>query len=262
MRVAVLNSGSNGNATLIEEDGRALLIDCGISAKQCIERMHALVGDVEVLGILVTHEHSDHVSGIRTLSRRLGLTAYATEETHDGSEGHMEGVHTIHVEPRVRFEVGPFAITPIPVAHDAANPTGFHITTGDNGLAAVTDMGEIIDAVRYFFERSNAIIIESNHDEEMLMKGFYMTFMKARIRGPLGHMSNTAAGGAIADYGPDIAFLAHLSANTNTPEKARETVEGILKARGVSTRVYLTHRDGPTELVDVPKNIDVRRRTE
>ena len=259
MRVAVLNSGSNGNATLVEEDGRALLIDCGISAKLCLQRTGTLVGDVEFLGILVTHEHTDHISGVGPLARRLRLTAYATELTHRESKARFEGLRTVHVEPYETFGIGPFRVTPVPVPHDAADPTGFHITTGGNGLAAVTDMGCMTDDVDRFFERSNAVIIESNHDVDMLMRGQYPAVLKERIIGPLGHMSNSDAGQAIARHAPDVAFLAHLSANNNTPEKAKRTVEGILSESGVATRVYVTRRDGPTELVDIPDDIDARR---
>ncbi|HID73783.1 MAG TPA: MBL fold metallo-hydrolase [Thermoplasmata archaeon] len=251
MRVAVLNSGSNGNATLVIDGDRALLVDCGLSARRCLQRAGDVAGEFSLEAILVTHEHTDHVSGVGPLARRLGVAVHATSTTRRAAGRRLEGIRFLPVEPMSPFRIGPFEVTPLPLLHDAADPVGFHIRSGGTGITLATDLGIVTDDLMAYLERSDAVVLEANHDVEMLMAGHYPRPLKARIMGPLGHLSNDDSAATIARCAPRIAFLAHLSRDNNTSDLALGTVRREAEERGIDVEIIVTSRERATPLVDV-----------
>jgi phosphoribosyl 1,2-cyclic phosphodiesterase len=230
MRFSVLSSGSKANCTFVEAGGVRFLVDCGLSGKQAEERMAQVGVDPKTLsGILVTHEHADHINGVATLSRRYGLPVYANVST-------MERIS----KPRGReifktgsdFCIGSVDVTPFSIVHDASDPVGFSIRAEGLKLVIVTDLGRVTTLVQEHARGANAILLESNHDQEMLQSCSYTWELKQRIASTHGHLCNEAAGQLLEEImhpGLFHVVLGHLSENSNTPALALETAHRYLK---------------------------------
>ena len=230
MRFTVLSSGSKANCTFVEAGGMRFLVDCGLSGKQAEERLVASgVRPDSLQAILVTHEHADHINGVATLSRRYGLPVYANAKT-------MERIK----KPRGReifktgqdFCVGPVEVTPFSIVHDAADPVGFVIRAEGFKLCIVTDLGRVTTLVQEHVKGANAIILESNHDQEMLQSCSYTWELKQRIASTHGHLCNEAAGQLLEEMMHPELFhivLGHLSENSNTPILALECANRYVK---------------------------------
>jgi len=250
MQLHVLASGSSGNAVLIELGGRKLLIDAGISARR-IERGLAGVGlqvpDLD--GVLITHEHSDHVQGIPVLVKRHRVPIYARPATWAA----MPGLEKIPGECRRELgdslEVGAVKVVPFPTSHDAADPVGFCFYYKNIKWVLATDLGVVTSHVAEALAYADLAVLESNHDVEMLQAGPYPQFLKQRIRGKKGHLSNHEAGQILAQVprpGLMQVFLAHLSQHNNHPHLAERTVSKVLQLQGcrVGEEIIL-HRTFP-----------------
>jgi len=230
MQFSVLSSGSKANCTFVEAGGVRFLVDCGLSGKQAEERMAEVGVDPKTLsGILVTHEHADHINGVATLSRRYGLPVYA-------NAGTMERIS----KPRGReifktgsdFCIGSAEVTPFSIVHDATDPVGFSIRADGLKLVIVTDLGRVTTLVQEHARGANAILLESNHDQEMLQSCSYSWELKQRIASTHGHLCNEAAGQLLEEIMHPGLFhivLGHLSENSNTPGLALETANRYLK---------------------------------
>jgi phosphoribosyl 1,2-cyclic phosphodiesterase len=226
----VLASGSDGNCAVVRADGVTLMIDAGLSGRT-LERLMALAGiDFrEIDALLLTHEHSDHVKGAGVISRRHGLPIYANAATFQGAG--LGSVHSwVETYTLGGFSIGDLKITPLPIHHHAADPNAFAFRLGNRRCLVATDLGKVGPTIQREVERSDIIMIESNHDERMLMNGTYPPFLKELIRGERGHLSNTDCAKALsrpAKEGRKV-FLAHLSKNNNTPGLALRTVHPFL----------------------------------
>jgi phosphoribosyl 1,2-cyclic phosphodiesterase len=230
MRFSVLSSGSKANSVFVEAGGVRFLVDCGLSGKQAEERLAEVGIDPTTLdAIIVTHEHSDHINGVGTLSRRYNLPVYANRLT-------MEAIS----KPRAKeffktgedFYIRDARIEPFSVVHDAADPVGFAIYAGGLKLVICTDLGRATTLVREHLKGANAIVLESNHDLEMLQSCSYTWELKQRIASTHGHLSNEAAGQLIEEIMHPELFhivLGHLSENSNTPALALDTANRYLK---------------------------------
>jgi len=226
MRITVLASGSKGNCALVSGGDGDLLVDCGLPAREALSRISTAGGNRDALrGILVTHEHVDHLRGVRALARTLQVPVYGTGGTLldlSGSprRGYVPSLH--RVLPSVRFELGGFVIEPFPTAHDAREPCGFLIEEGGLRFAFCTDTGCLSPSLVAELSRCDGILLESNHCPEMLAKGPYPESLKRRIRSRRGHLSNAAAASCLREIasGPGVVILAHLSEVNNTPGKA------------------------------------------
>lgn len=230
MRFSVLSSGSKANSVFVEAGGVRFLVDCGLSGKQAEERLAEVGIDPTSLdAIIVTHEHSDHINGVGTLSRRYNLPVYANRST-------MEAIS----KPRAKeffktgedFYIRDARIEPFSVVHDAADPVGFAIYAGGLKLVICTDLGRATTLVREHLKGANAIVLESNHDLEMLQSCSYTWELKQRIASTHGHLSNEAAGQLIEEIMHPELFhivLGHLSENSNTPALALDTANRYLK---------------------------------
>ncbi len=252
MRCITLASGSKGNCAYIESEGRAILIDAGHSVRETFRRMHeAGVDPSNVDGIIVTHEHSDHVKGLLPLARRLGVPVFGTGGTlsphitrHDTGRTPVRFSVCRYREP---FRIEEFTIEPFPVSHDAREPCGFFISVGNEHLGYCTDTGTITDQMMEILLRSDAVVLESNHCPEMLRNGPYPEMLKRRIRSRHGHLSNIDAAKCIAALGEGVFHirLAHLSEVNNTPETALKTGKTGLGLFQDSVRLTVASEVGP-----------------
>ncbi|HTY15226.1 MAG TPA: MBL fold metallo-hydrolase [Methanoregulaceae archaeon] len=227
MRCITLASGSRGNCTYIEGSAGAILIDAGHSVRETFRRMHEAGADPElVAGIVVTHEHSDHVKGLGPLARRLGVPVFGTGGTLSSfistpptGKNPLRFSVCRYGEP---FGVGEFSIEAFPISHDAREPCGYYISISHEHIGYCTDTGTVTDQMMEYLSRSDAIVLESNHCPEMLKNGPYPEMLKRRIRSRHGHLSNTDAAKCITALGEDVFHirLAHLSEINNTPDTA------------------------------------------
>lgn len=244
MELRTLASGSSGNCILISHEGAHLLVDAGISCKRILTHLRELDIDPQtVAGVLITHEHSDHISGLATLTRRLGAPVYTSPGTALQLRRRMAWPVGMlrDVAPGEVFEVGGFAVTGFATSHDAEEPMGFTFTCGDRRAAVVTDLGYVSDQVLDGVLGARAVVCEFNHDVELLRTGRYPYYLKRRILGDRGHLSNDA-GAALAlrcvEQGAHTVVLAHLSAENNTPALALGAAQKALAGHeGVTVAV-------------------------
>ena len=227
MRCTIIASGSKGNCIVIEGETGSLLIDAGLSAKECLLRMElAGIDSGTIDALLVTHEHTDHIRGVDVLARKLEIPVYATEGTLvDFLQFRRTSKKTIihHTcRDHEQFRVGDFTIEPFSTSHDAQEPCGFIITERDIRMGYCTDTGIITQHMHDLLRDCDGIVLESNHCPDMLQNGPYPESLKRRIRSKRGHLSNPAAAECLRDFGRDVpqVILAHLSETNNTPEKA------------------------------------------
>lgn len=234
MRLIVLASGSSGNAALIESGGRAVLLDAGISARETMRRINSAgAGDVRIEAILITHEHSDHVRGARVLARTLRVPVMGTVGTLRAAAACLADVpETVIVGRRDRFSVAGLRVTSFPTEHDASESCGFTFESRRGMRVGVaTDTGVLTPEIADALAGCHAIGLESNHDERMLAAGPYPPFLKRRIAGNRGHLSNAAAAAGLDGLGwKGLAhvFALHLSEQNNTPDSARAALTGAL----------------------------------
>lgn len=230
-----LASGSSGNCHLLVSGEESLLIDAGLSGKQIQHRMTEIGVDPSTLtGILISHEHQDHIQGAGILSRRFDLPIYANELTWS-SMGHKLGTvksaHQRVFDTSEAFAIGEVGITPYRLSHDAAEPVGFVMETGRIKICIATDLGCIPEDFYRVVQNADLVIMESNHDVDMLQVGHYPYPLKRRILSDVGHLSNETAGKAIVEmvrHNVKSVLLAHLSRENNFPQLALSTVTGIL----------------------------------
>ena len=266
MRVAVLASGSSGNAIWVSSGSTSVLVDAGISARKILTAIDALDPDGTVDAVLVTHEHSDHVSGLRTLSRRTGARVYATAGTHAVVDRKLKGIgERAVVEAGERFSVGDLDVAPFAISHDCVEPVGYSITDGSERVVVATDLGIVTHAVRHHISQADCLVLEFNHDERMLMDGSYPWFLKQRILGRSGHLSNAAAAReliSLRDCPTSVLVLAHLSRENNTPELASAAAAEALGRAGRSDINVLLAERTPADPVCLGADAGPSRRSE
>lgn len=240
MRFAPLFSGSSGNAIAVSCGRTHILIDAGVSGTRVTQELLRAGIDVKSLaGIMVTHEHSDHISGVGVLSRRCGLPVFATEGTWCAMReklGELAPKNIRIIEPGVDFFVDDMNIMPFEIPHDAQQPVGYSIVSGGCKVSVATDLGCIQGKWMSEVESSDVVLLEANHDVDMLKAGRYPYELKRRILGKKGHLSNVDAGRAAAELyrrGVKRIVLGHLSGENNFPELAKETVEALLREEGI-----------------------------
>ena len=231
MRFASLGSGSKGNATLVEAGATRVLVDCGFSCIETEKRLARLSLEPDDLSaILVTHEHGDHISGVARLSRRYQLPVWmtaGTEAVHKG--GAVAAWHCFNGHQA--FNIGELRIEPFPVPHDAREPCQFVFSDGERRLGLLTDVGSITSHIVQALLNLDAIILECNHDPDMLASGPYPPVLKQRVGGPFGHLSNQQAANLLARIDTDRLqhlVIGHLSEKNNHPELPRALLSEVL----------------------------------
>lgn len=226
-----LYSGSSGNAIFVASESTKLLSDAGMSAKKIIEALRSIGEEPsELSAILISHEHSDHIKGAGILSRKFGLPVYANAGTWQAMEqmiGSIPECNKVCFSSYAPFQIGDITVTPFPIPHDANDPVGYSFSASGKKVTVATDIGHVSLDLLSSFEDSDLLLLESNHDLEMLKVGRYPWHLKRRIAGDHGHLSNDAAGEVIAymaQKGTKCFLLGHLSKENNFPELAYQTV--------------------------------------
>lgn len=251
-----LRSGSSGNALLVQAGDTRVLVDAGLSGRSVERALSEIGAPPETLGaILITHEHSDHIAGVGVLSKRYGLPVYASEGTWLAME-HKPCVAGVSPQNRRAFRPGQdfyirdLAVAPFSTPHDAAEPVGYALLYRGRKLCVATDLGHIAQGWMRALDHADLALIEANHDPDLLRRSRYPEALKRRILGKRGHLSNADCGAALvklAEAGVTNVVLGHLSAETNLPELAFETVRASLEAGGLRVgqdlRVGLAWRD-------------------
>lgn len=236
-------SGSSGNCYFLYTDKDGLLIDAGLGIRTLKKsfRDYGLQLN-QVKQIIITHDHADHVKSVGSLSRELDVPVYTTRKVHDGIFQNycvvrkIEGRNAHCIDKGSSRRIGEFMVTPFNVPHDSTDCVGYFIEAEGVAFCIVTDVGEITDEIKPYISSANYLVIEANHDEEMLNNGPYPQHLKTRILGSQGHLSNRKCGEALVENATEklkCVWLCHLSEENNHPELARKTIEAVLRGSGI-----------------------------
>lgn len=233
MRFASLGSGSEGNALLVEAGATRLLMDCGFGLRETVSRLAKFgIDPGQLSGIVVTHEHGDHAGGVAKLARKFDLPVWLTHGTlRSLSSGLTDVGQLSEIDPHRPFAIGEIEITPYPVPHDAAEPVQFLFSDGVRRLGVLTDTGSSTPHIESMLQGCDALVLECNHDNDMLWNGDYPYSLKQRVGGRYGHLNNADAAAILSRI--DASRLqhvvaAHLSRSNNTVELAVAALRGVL----------------------------------
>jgi phosphoribosyl 1,2-cyclic phosphodiesterase len=253
MEFCALASGSSGNCFYIQRGNKAVLVDCGISAKQVTERLNAIGKSPDIIeGIFVTHEHSDHIRGIDVFANKNNIPVFLTKGTARNSFISRDENRLNFIKDKQSVEIGGMSIDAFSKSHDGSEPVSYTIETKDKRLSVITDIGYACKNVIDNVGCSDAIILESNYDERMLKQGPYPAYLKQRIASANGHISNYEAALLILQHGSSRlknVMLSHLSQNNNTPEVALRTFDFLKERKDLKTKVHLSVREKPSDYV-------------
>src|SRR5687767_4742901 len=258
MYITVLGSGSEGNATLVESDGVAILVDAGFSGRDLEQRIESVGVNVSSLaGIVISHDHGDHTRGMGILARRFGVPLYLTEKTRNACKDLLSGKEKVEIYASSQpFCIGPFEVQPFLTVHDAADPVAIAIEHKPTGarLGVATDLGRPTASVRASLRNCHILVLEANHDEAMLWNGPYPWSVKQRIASSHGHLSNRAAAQLIKELyhsGLGAVILAHLSVHCNSAGMAMQGPEKVLDRLGFKGLLRVAPQEKPMEPIDV-----------
>ena len=226
-----LYSGSSGNCLFLQTSNTKILIDAGESAKKISSALSSIeINPTDIDAILVTHEHSDHVKGLGTFSKKYDIPVYANTKTWDAMEEQASKINEKnqkHFTIEENFEIGDLKIHPFKIPHDAANPCGFNIIHNNKKISIATDIGHMTSNIAHKLEDSSFVLLEANYDPNILKCSPYPYLLKQRLAGPNGHLANIDAGRTISfllNSGLEAVMLGHLSKENNFPELAYKTV--------------------------------------
>ena len=236
MRFACLGSGSQGNGLVVEVANTRLLLDCGFTLKETIVRLARLGLEPEMIdGIVVTHEHEDHIGGVARFARKFETPVWMTHGTLRGEEKAFVAVPGVNfIDSHQRFSIGDIEIEPYPVPHDAHEPTQFVFGDGSKRLGVLTDTGCSTPHIEAVLSRCHALVLECNHDAQMLANSDYPPSLKQRVGGRFGHLENTASARLLTNLDGSLlqhVIAAHLSQKNNTPHLAQTALSGALNCK-------------------------------
>lgn len=265
MRMCSIASGSSGNCIYVGSDATHLLIDVGISGKKTESGLEGLgISGRDLDGILITHEHADHISGLGVLTRKYGIPLYAARGTIEAVKK-MKGMGSIdpqlwvEVKEDQRFTIKDLTVNPLKISHDAAQPVAYRISYGSRKVAVCTDLGAYNDYTVECLKGLDAILLEANHDVNMLQVGPYPYYLKQRILGSRGHLSNENSGrllSRILHDGMKYISLGHLSQENNLPELAYEAVRmeinfGENPYKAEDFQIQVARRGEPSAVLEI-----------
>lgn len=244
LRFALLGSGSRGNAALVASQKTLLMVDCGFSLTETERRLARLgVSAEDIDATLVTHEHSDHIAGVGKLARRYGMPVWMTHGTHRAcKDRNVPGL--AFVNPHQSFAIGDIEIQPYPVPHDAHEPCQYVFSHRGQRLGVLSDSGAITPHICEQLGGCDALLLECNHDPDMLASGPYSMTLKQRVAGPLGHLSNSQSASLLMKLDTDAMqhiAITHISETNNTPALARAAVASALDQH--PARISLADQD-------------------
>jgi phosphoribosyl 1,2-cyclic phosphodiesterase len=254
LRICILGSGSRGNSAWIATERTRLLVDAGLSKRDTFARLAAVGERPETCNaIIISHEHADHVCGLRKLALDLRRPIYINDGTRAAIEWNPKITAFETVVAGEKFVVGDIEVAPFSIPHDAADPVAFTFMAEGLKIGLVTDLGYIPEHVKQHLRGCHLLVFESNHDIEMLRVGPYPWFVKQRVMSRHGHLSNAMTAEFLAeayDGGAQVLVLAHLSETTNHPEIARLTALEALARRtnGTAPELHLAMQDAPTKI--------------
>ena len=256
-----LYSGSSGNSLFIETQNTKLLVDAGVSSRKIETALNDINVDPTTLdGILITHEHTDHVQGLGTLSKKFDLPVFVNQETLDAMPKQRDKIADKNIKTfkvTDKFEIGDLEIKPFSIPHDAVNPCGFNIWKDNKKISIATDIGHMTNPILKNLEESLFIMLEANYDPEVLRCSSYPFTLKSRIAGPTGHLPNEMAGKTISHLlksGLKNAMLGHLSKESNFPELAYQTVMDELISNNYkenSIQLSVASRDIHSKIINI-----------
>ena len=265
MQLASIASGSSGNCIYVGSDNTSILVDAGISNKRIEQGLHEVgIKGSELDGIVITHEHSDHVKGLGVLARKQGIPIYGTQETFDEivktrSLGEIPKELLHPIQPDDNFWIGDLEMRPFKIDHDAANPVAYRIQHEDHSVAVATDMGHFDQYIIDQLQGLDVLLLEANHDVRMLESGPYPYYLKQRILSDHGHLSNDNAGKLLNHILHDRlkqVILGHLSRENNYEELAYQTVKLEIdqahhKYKASDFQISVAKRDQMSEIITV-----------
>ena len=235
MRLASLGSGSKGNGTLVRAGDTLVLVDCGFTLRETTQRLASLgLAPEDLSAVLITHEHGDHVRGAGALARKHGTPLYSTFGTARAVSGKAAGFHGAdwrEVRPGRGFQLADLTVTPVTVPHDALEPCQYRFGWGGRELGVLTDLGSVTPHVVAAYQDCDALVLECNHEPDLLAAGPYPASLKRRVGGNLGHLSNQQAAALLAQCNLDRLqhlVLSHLSEQNNTPAHALDQVHRVM----------------------------------
>ena len=256
-----LYSGSSGNSLFVETPTTKLLIDAGESSKKIENALTNLNIDANNIdGILVTHEHIDHIKGLGTFAKKFNIPVYANKETWDAMPEVAQKIEPScqnNFIPYEKFDIGDFKVLPFQIPHDAANPCGFNLFYGEQKISIATDLGHMDTKLIKYLEESEFVLLEANYDPNILKCSKYPYTLKQRIAGPNGHLSNEMAGKTISyllKSGLSKVMLGHLSKENNFPELAYQTVVDELCNNNFDENkisISVANRHMPSNIVNI-----------
>lgn len=247
-----MGSGSSGNSCFVSSGNTHIVIDAGFSAAELERRIEAIGSSIrELSAIVVSHEHDDHIKGVSVLSRRFRLPVYGSEKMMEASSLEKKRIFAFEpVRTGEEFRIGDLEFHPFPVPHDAEDPFGFLVYAHGFKLGYVTDLGFVPGYVKEYLKDSHVLVLESNHDVDLLKAGPYPWPLKQRILGKFGHLSNDALAGFLEDLDMSSCehlFLAHLSQINNDPVLALDCSKSVLKNKETcSAAIHLTYQERPS----------------
>jgi len=258
MRFFSIASGSSGNAYYLGAGNKHYLVDAGISCKRIFSAL-TKYGISHVDGIFVTHEHSDHTTGAGVVSRRFNSHIYASPKTwryflRHKTLGPIDESNIKTFEPDYTYAIETLGVCAFSVSHDASQPVGYSFVLGDKKISLATDLGVVTDTVRSALSNCDVVVLESNHDPEMLINGKYHKDLKARVKSNNGHLSNEQAAEVLVETvtADTHVFLAHLSEENNTPMLAYDTVSRILDDSNTAFKsLTVAERTIPGEIIEL-----------
>jgi phosphoribosyl 1,2-cyclic phosphodiesterase len=255
-----LSSGSSGNCYYLGNEFHGILIDAGISASTIRKFLRDINISIQtIMGVLITHNHIDHIRGLEVLTRKNRLPAFTTYKIWESILSPQKKISRDCIREiplQQKFHLAGFDIEAFPVCHDAPETIGFHICAGNKKVTIATDLGHICETSAPYLKEANLLVIESNYDQQMLVNGNYPYYLKKRIQSDHGHLGNHQTSVFLADIINDnlrYVCLAHLSKNNNTPEKALQTLYQTLSERGINLNgqhfISVLNRNVPTQII-------------
>lgn len=253
-----LYSGSSGNCSFIETDNTKILVDCGVSSKKVEEALNSIdISPKDIDGIVISHEHIDHVKGLGVLCKKYNIPIYANSKTYHSINQNLVDRTHIAFKSNESFDIGDIKVFPFSIPHDAADPSGFNFYHNNKKISIATDMGHIDNKILHNLDGSLFLLLESNYEPDMLKCSNYPYALKRRILGPNGHLSNEDAGLTITELvksGLNNIMLGHLSEQNNFPELAYQTVMSNIISKNINIdnlKLEVADRYKPNKIIDV-----------